>query len=169
MDGIESRGACSMVDAIFLPVENKLAQKPAKSVCCCKWELRKGVLIIGGFTTVVAVLEAIVILLVLPVLGAVVALNAAVLGYGLWSVYSRELSGSTPPFPLQRWLDSFSTRATSRDATHVTTRLPHTHHRRARSPLQHALLDVWRALHRGDHYYHPALGRWYLHGSAGAS
>ena len=117
MDGIESRGACSMVDAIFLPLENRLAQKPAKSVCCCKWELRKGVLIIGGFTTAVAVLEAIVILLVLPFLGAVFALNAAILGYGVWSVYSRELSGSTPPFPLQRRLDSDSTSHLKSDVT----------------------------------------------------
>ena len=159
MDGIESRGACSMVDAIFLPVENKLAQKPAKSVCCCKWELRKGVLIIGGFTTVVVVLEAIVILLVAPVFGAAFSLNAAVLGYGVWSVYSRELAGSTPPCLLQRCLDSVSTRASSGDATHVTTQLPLTHHHRARSPLQHALLDGRCALHCGNHYHHPALGR----------
>ena len=81
-----------------MPVENKLAQKPAKSVCCCKWELRKGVLIMGGFTTVVCILEAIVLLLMAPVVGAVFALNAAIMGYGVWSVYSRELSGSTPPF-----------------------------------------------------------------------
>lgn len=77
MDGVSSEGACSMGDPIFLPLENALGKKPAKSVsarhvsalatccaatdllltprtrratmqaCCCKCKLRTGVLWMG--------------------------------------------------------------------------------------------------------------------------
>ena len=41
-----------MADALFVPIENKLAQRPAKSVCCCCADLRKGLMIIIGILSV---------------------------------------------------------------------------------------------------------------------
>ena len=41
-------GPCGALDALFLPIESKLAAKPATKVCCCGEDLRKGLMIITG-------------------------------------------------------------------------------------------------------------------------
>jgi hypothetical protein len=51
MDSVKSGSVCRVVDALFVPIENKLGAKPAETACCCcKLPLRTGVLAMGGGT-----------------------------------------------------------------------------------------------------------------------
>ena len=101
MDGIPSGVACSMVDALFVPVENKLGARPAKSVCswCCKWGLRKGILIVGSFTTTVIIAYTPFLFHVSPALGAAIFATGLAWGYGVWCVHARDLQGSASTQP----------------------------------------------------------------------
>ena len=99
-----SGGTCGVADALFLPLENKLASKPATTACCCKCELRKGVLIIGLSIVALGLVEALVIMLVVPapagtIVGGIMLMLLLVLGKGVWSVYNRELAGSASDSP----------------------------------------------------------------------
>jgi hypothetical protein len=106
MDGIQSGAVCSMVDALFVPVENKLGARPAKSVCCCKWELRKGVLYVGSFTTTVIIAYTPVLFYISPALGALIFATGLAWGYGVWCAHTRDRQGSasTQPSPRARRL-----------------------------------------------------------------
>ena len=67
-----------------------------------QWELRKGVLAIGGFFTVLILAMAVVYLFI-PAIAAIWSVFLLVLGLvwgqGVWSVYNRELKSSASRLP----------------------------------------------------------------------
>jgi hypothetical protein len=93
---MQSGAACSMVDALFVPIENKLGARPTKSVCscCCNWELRKGILIVGSFTTTVIIAYTPILFRISTAIGAAIFATGLAWGYGVWCVHARDLQGS---------------------------------------------------------------------------
>eukprot|EP01043_Picozoa_sp_COSAG02_P008221 COSAG02_NODE_259_length_26776_cov_1723.750084_16_plen_94_part_00 len=71
-------------------------------VCAGQWELRKGVLAIGGFFTVLILAMAVVYLFI-PAIAAIWSVFLLVLGLvwgqGVWAVYKRELKNSASRLP----------------------------------------------------------------------
>jgi hypothetical protein len=91
-------GACCAADALFLPLENKLASKPATTACCCcNCDLYEGVLISGLGVVIMGLVEALTFLFIVPngaIIGGPFLVFIVVLGKGVWSVYHREYAGS---------------------------------------------------------------------------
>ena len=92
-------GACCAADALFLPLENKLASKPATTACCCccKCDLYEGVLVSGAACVIMGLVEALTFLFIVPngaIIGGPFLVFIVVLGKGVWSVYHREYAGS---------------------------------------------------------------------------
>ena len=115
-------GACCAADALFLPLENKLASKPATtSFCCCRCDLYEGVLITGAGVVIMGLVEALTFLFLVPkgaIIGGPFLVFIVVLGKGVWSVYNREYAGS----------------ASHARPTHTHTHT-HSHRERATAPL----------------------------------
>ena len=99
-------GACCAADALFLPIENKLASKPAtKACCCCECDLHEGVLIAGAGVVILGMVEALTFLFVVPngaIVGIPMFIFLVVVSKGIWSVYNRELAGSASHTHTQR-------------------------------------------------------------------
>lgn len=102
LDGTNSSKVCRLADVVFEPIENKLDAKPAEAAfCCCP--LRAAVLWMGGSTVVIALLEGLGFVLAGRsnlklgragrVLSPPLVLIGLVCGWGVWSVWKRELKG----------------------------------------------------------------------------
>ena len=124
------RGApvLKMEEALFVPIENKLRQRPAEKVCCrcCNLELRKGVLILGSVTSVAIIADApLLFLSVSRILAAFILVTGLIWAHGVWCVYKRERNGSKStrrPHGRPRTLSP-----TFRTITQVAATSPHTH------------------------------------------
>ena len=82
-------GPCGALDALFLPIETKLAAKPATKVCCCGEDLRKGLMIVTGVLTVLFIADSIGGLRLegLGVMSSLWPISLAELIFGLVSAY----------------------------------------------------------------------------------
>ena len=95
-------GPCGALDALFLPLENKLAAKPATKVCCCGEDLRKGLMIITGVLTVLCIadgigglsLESSGIMSSLWPISLVVLMFGLASAYGFYRLYNRQPEGA---------------------------------------------------------------------------
>ena len=97
-----SSGPCGALDALFLPIESKLAAKPATKVCCCGEDLRKGLMIITGVLTVLCIADSIVglslessgIMSSLWPISLVVLMFGLASAYGFYRLYNRQPEGA---------------------------------------------------------------------------
>ena len=98
-------GACGALDPLFLPIENKLAEKPATTVCCCGANLRLGLMIITGVLGVLLLIDGITggptplsggLLVVNPLwpISVVELVLGAVSAYGFYGLYNRQPEGA---------------------------------------------------------------------------
>ena len=90
-------GACGALDLLFLPIENKLAAKPATKVCCCGENLRLGLMVITGVLGVLLLADGITGLLVVNPLWPISVTElvvAAVSAFGFYGLYNREPAGA---------------------------------------------------------------------------
>jgi hypothetical protein len=165
-------GACCAADALFLPIENKLASKPAtKACCCCECDLHEGVLIAGAGVVILGMVEALTFLFVVPngaIVGIPMFIFLVVVSKGIWSVYNRELAGSASHTHTQR--DREAQRETdtyTRDSATDTKAQLTPCELLPRSPVSHARLDGLHGVRPAGNHYDSALGRQHLHGRHG--
>ena len=86
-----SAGACGALDPLLLPLENKLAAKPATKVCCCCEDLRMGLMIITGVFGLSFLADGVAGLIgssLWPV-SVIELVFSAVSAYGFYGLYSR--------------------------------------------------------------------------------
>ena len=91
-----SSGACGALDPLLLPLENKLAAKPATKVCCCCEDLRMGLMIITGVFGLSFLADGIAGLAgssLWPV-SVIELVFCAVSAYGFYGLYSRRPEGA---------------------------------------------------------------------------
>jgi hypothetical protein len=95
-------GACSVLDPLFLPIENRFARRPATMVCCCGNNLRLGLMIITGVLGVALLADGSTGLIILMNEGEnplwPVSMTELVLGavsaFGFHGLYNRKPEGA---------------------------------------------------------------------------
>ena len=91
-----SSGACGALDPLLLPLENKLAAKPATKVCCCCEDLRMGLMIITAVFGLSFLADGVAGLIgssLWPV-SVIELVFCAVSAYGFYGLYSRRPEGA---------------------------------------------------------------------------
>jgi hypothetical protein len=92
-----SAGCCDALDPLFLPIENKLAAKPATKVCCCCENMRFGLMVITLVLGVIFLADGITGLLVknrLWPISVTELVFGAVSAFGFYGLYNRQPEGA---------------------------------------------------------------------------